>query len=73
MTFFESIDYLTSRLMLPLGGLLFVLFAGWVLDRDVFRDELALRHQRLFSVVYSLLRYVAPAGILIILVTELTK
>ena len=59
--------------MLPLGGLLFVLFAGWVLDRDVFRDELALRHQRLFSLVYSLLRYVAPAGILIILVTELSK
>jgi NSS family neurotransmitter:Na+ symporter len=73
MTFFESIDYLTSRIMLPLGGLLFVLFAGWVLDRDVFRDELALRHQRLFSLVYSLLRYVAPTGILIILVTELSK
>jgi NSS family neurotransmitter:Na+ symporter len=44
-----------------------------VLDRDVFRDELALKYRRLFPLIYSLLRYVAPAGILIILVTELTK
>ena len=72
-TFFESIDYLTSRIFLPLGGLLFVIFAGWVLDREVFRGELALRHPRLFPVVYWLLRYLAPAGILIIFITELSK
>ena len=72
-TFFESIDYLTSRIFLPLGGLCFVLFAGWVLDRDVFRTELALTYPRLFPVIYSLLRYVAPTGILIIFLTELIK
>ncbi|PCD01072.1 sodium-dependent transporter [Halopseudomonas pelagia] len=72
-TLFESIDYLTSRIMLPLGGLLFALFAGWVIGRDVFRAELALRHPRLFPVVYWLLRYVAPTGVLIVFVTELFK
>lgn len=72
-TLFESIDYLTSRIMLPLGGLLFALFAGWVLGRDAFRDELGLRHPRVFPVVYWLLRYVAPLGVLIVFVTELLK
>jgi NSS family neurotransmitter:Na+ symporter len=72
-TFFESVDYVTSRIMLPLGGLLFAVFAGWVLGRDVFRAELALSHPRLFPVVYCLLRYVAPLGVLIVFVTELFK
>lgn len=72
-TFFELVDYLTSRIMLPLGGLLFALFAGWVLDREVFRAELGLRYPRLFPVVYWLLRYVAPVGVLIVFASELLK
>ncbi|WP_090271477.1 sodium-dependent transporter [Halopseudomonas litoralis] len=72
-TFFDSIDYLTSRIMLPLGGLCFVLFAGWVLDRDVVRAELAMEKSRLFPVVYTLVRYVAPVGVMIIFLTELFK
>jgi NSS family neurotransmitter:Na+ symporter len=72
-TFFESVDYLTSRIMLPLGGLLFAVFAGWVLGGDMFRAELALRHPLLFPVVYCLLRYVSPLGVLIVFVTELLK
>lgn len=48
-TLFESIDYLTSRIMLPLGGLLFAVFAGWILGREVFRAELALRHPGCFQ------------------------
>ncbi len=72
-TFFDSVDYLTSRIMLPLGGFFFVLFAGWVLDRDVFVAELALAKPRLFPVIYALVRYVAPVGILIIFIAELVK
>ncbi|QJD60234.1 sodium-dependent transporter [Pseudomonas sp. gcc21] len=70
-TFFDTVDYVTSRIMLPLGGLLFALFAGWVLGRDVFKAELGLKYPRLFPVVYWLLRYVAPVGVTIVFVTEL--
>lgn len=72
-TFFDSVDYLTSRIMLPLGGFFFVLFAGWVLGRDVFVAELALVKPRLFPVIYALVRYVAPVGILIVFIAELVK
>jgi NSS family neurotransmitter:Na+ symporter len=71
--FFDSIDYLTSRILLPLGGLAFVLFAGWVLQRETVRDELALRHPRLFPWVYWGMRVVAPLGVLIVFVAELLK
>jgi NSS family neurotransmitter:Na+ symporter len=71
--FFDSIDYLTSRILLPLGGLAFALFAGWVLKREVVRDELAIGHPLLFGLVYWLVRVVAPIGVLIVFVAELSK
>ena len=73
MNFFDSIDYLTSRILLPLGGLAFLLFAGWVLKRDTVREELAMKNPLLFSLVYWLVRLVAPLGVLIVFVTELMK
>ncbi|SDS94586.1 neurotransmitter:Na+ symporter, NSS family [Halopseudomonas xinjiangensis] len=72
-TFFESIDYLTSRILLPLGGLSFCLFGGWVLSRDALREELSLKHPWLFPMILCLLRYVAPAGVIVVFVTELFK
>lgn len=71
--FFDSIDYLTSRILLPLGGLAFVLFAGWVLGREAVREELAMHYPRLFAVVFWLIRVVAPLGVLIVFVAELSK
>ena len=71
--FFDSIDYLTSRILLPLGGLAFLLFAGWVLKRDAVREELAMKSPLLFGLVYWLVRLVAPLGVLIVFIAELTK
>lgn len=34
LDFFGVIDFFTSRIMLPLGGLCFVVFAGWVMNRE---------------------------------------
>jgi neurotransmitter:Na+ symporter, NSS family len=73
LDFFGVIDFLTSRLMLPLGCLCFVIFAGWVMGRDAVRDELAMRNPRLFSLAFFLMRYVAPAGILVVFAVELWK
>lgn len=73
LDFFGVIDFLTSRIMLPLGCLFFVVFAGWVMGREAVRDELAMRSPRLFSLVFFLMRYVAPAGILVVFAVELWK
>ncbi|WNF47810.1 sodium-dependent transporter [Pseudomonas sp. SG20056] len=71
--FFDTIDYLTSRILLPFGGLAFAIFAGWVLKRKAVREELAMKSPLLFNVVYWLIRVVAPIGVLIVFVAELSK
>ena len=66
-TIYDNIDYLTSNIMLPLGGLLIAVFAGWVMCRNSTADELggAGFSYRAWRV---LARFIAPVGILIIFV-----
>ncbi|MGI9234607.1 MAG: sodium-dependent transporter, partial [Woeseiaceae bacterium] len=66
-TIFDNVDYLTSNIMLPLGGLLIVLFAGWVMCRNSTADELG-GSGFLFRSWRLLARFVAPIGILLVLI-----
>jgi NSS family neurotransmitter:Na+ symporter len=61
-TVFDLLDYLTSNLLLPLGGLAIALFAGWVVPAGILEGELGLGTAA-GRVLRVLLRYVAPAGI----------
>ncbi len=66
-TIFDNVDYLTSNIMLPLGGLLIVLFAGWVMCRNSTADE--LRGSGAWYKTWRVLaRFVAPIGILLVLI-----
>mgnify|MGYP001295672877 CR=1 FL=1 len=40
MTIFDNLDYLTSKIMLALGGLLIALFVGYVMNRAIVKKEL---------------------------------
>ncbi|GEN22373.1 transporter [Halomonas cupida] len=70
MHFFDWLDYLTSRLMMPLGGLGMVLLAGFVLNKHVMRDELGLS-PRVYALWLFMVRYVSPLGILVIFINAL--
>ena len=63
---FSVFDDLSGRILLPLGGMLISIFAGWVLDRKLYRDELsnggALKTPYFKLLVFSL-RYIAPLAI----------
>lgn len=65
-TIFDNVDYLTSNIMLPLGGLLIAVFAGWVMCRNSTSDELG-DSGMLFKAWRIAARYVAPLGILFVL------
>ena len=65
-TIFENVDYLTSNIMLPLGGLLIVWFAGWVMCRNSTSDELG-NTSTIFKVWRFAARFLAPVGILFVL------
>lgn len=67
-TFFDIVDYLTSNIMLPLGGLLIALFAGWIMSEKSVREEMAMSHRGLYRAWYVLLRFVTPVGVLLVFI-----
>ena len=75
-TFFDFLDKLCSNWLLPLGGLLFTVFAGWVMPKADVADEFTGggRYRvatAVFPFVWFLLRYVAPVGIAVVFVSNL--
>ena len=65
--FFDLFDKATANVLMPLGGLLTSIFAGWVLDRKILRTEISDHGSmrcRLFGLLVVLLRYVCPALLL---------
>lgn len=74
-TMFGLADFVSSNLLLPLGGILIALFTGWVWGRDRFTRALsndgALGNARLASLLVILLKYVSPVLILIVMLQGL--
>ena len=70
-TIFDNIDYLTSNIILPLGGLLITIFAGWIMCRNSTADELG-GSGSIYKIWRLLARYVAPVGILFVLYNAVT-
>ncbi len=70
-TMFGLLDYVSSNIMLPVGGFLIVLFAGWVLPASVLRDEIGLRNKTWQKIWQFIVRYLCPVAIVIILVNLL--
>ncbi|MBP5981943.1 MAG: sodium-dependent transporter [Halomonas sp.] len=64
-TFFDWLDYITSRWMMPLGGLGTVVLAGFILKNETFRAELGLSPLP-YTLWLAMVRYVSPLGILVI-------
>ena len=64
-TVFDLLDFLASNILLPLGGLLIALFAGWVMSRASSAEELALGNLG-YRIWRFVLRYVAPLAILLV-------
>lgn len=67
MTVFGLVDFVTTSVLLPLGGLLIAIFVGWVMKRELIEHELKLDSPRFRQLWYGLLRYVSPVAVLIVL------
>jgi len=65
-TFMDNFDYLTSNIMLPLGGLLVTIFCGWVMCRNSSADELNVGTGRLYQIWHFLTRYIAPVAVVLV-------
>ncbi|MGQ9831257.1 MAG: sodium-dependent transporter [Thermochromatium sp.] len=65
-TWFELMDYLTANILLPVGGLLIALFAGWVMSRTTSCDELGMGDGPWYRIWRFLVRYVSPSLVVIV-------
>ena len=67
MTFFDHLDFLTSNLMLPLGGVGIAIFAGWVMTTASTRTALDLHDGFWYALWVFSIRFVAPVAVSIVL------
>ena len=65
-TIFDNLDYLTSNIMLPLGGLFITIFAGWVMCENSSADELDPGAGLLYRIWLFLSRWVAPIAVVLV-------
>lgn len=70
-TLFDGMDFVSSNIMLPIGGMLIVIFVGWKLGKSKFFAEItnegALKSP-LKAIIFFIIKYVAPLAIAIVFV-----
>lgn len=68
--FFDLFDFLSSNILLPLGGLLIVIFTGYILDKGDVKNELtnhgSLKTGAIVDVVFFIARFVTPILLVIV-------
>lgn len=66
----DAIDGFTGQVMLPLAGLLIVLFVGWRLDKAIIAEEFQ-GSESLGKLLLLLTRFVAPIFVFIVLLSSI--
>lgn len=69
-TVFDTLEYLTANIMLPLGGLFIAIFAAWLMRESSSREELAT-WPWLYRSWRWLTRYVTPVAVLIVFLSAI--
>ncbi len=67
MTFFDTMDYVSNNIILPLGGIFIAVFAAWILDGKI-RDEEMVHDGLLYGAWRVLARFVAPVAVAIVFI-----
>jgi NSS family neurotransmitter:Na+ symporter len=72
--FFDLFDFLSSNVLLPVGGLAIAIIGGWLVSRTAFLEELSRGHAGTpwhARATYAFVRYVSPVLVLLILLNSL--
>ncbi|MGI0118335.1 sodium-dependent transporter [Zooshikella sp. RANM57] len=72
-TVFDFLDYLTANIMLPLGGMLIAIYAGWALKRSLVLNELALKNLLYFNLWRATSRVIAPVAVFVVFIVTLIQ
>lgn len=70
-TVFGLVEFASANVLLPLSGLLIAVFAGWKLSRAATVEELHLGDGPAYRLWRLLVRWIAPAGVLLVFLNVL--
>jgi neurotransmitter:Na+ symporter, NSS family len=59
----DTLDFFSNQILLPLGGLLIAIFAGWGVKRAYSRDEFLTLHHAGYELWHFLIRFVVPLAL----------
>ena len=68
---FDTLDYITSNIMLPLGGLLIAIFVGWIYGYTKTRKTMPGMPTLPFNLMFITIRFIAPIGVAIVFINGL--
>ena len=74
MTLFDLFDYVTAKIMLPLGGMFICIFVGTHIKKQLLRDQMTNNGKvrfYLFNTYAFFIKYLAPVAIGLIFFNEL--
>ena len=70
--FNELLDYFSTKVLLPLGGLMIAVFAGWAVKRSSSKDELNRLGDLGYGLWRVLIRFVVPPALVVIFIVGVT-
>ncbi|MBS6575941.1 sodium-dependent transporter [Parabacteroides goldsteinii] len=71
---FDALDYLTAKIMMPIGGMMICVFVGLRIERKVLKEELTNKGTitfYFFNTYAFFIKYIAPVAIGLIFLNEL--
>lgn len=70
--FFSLLDFITSSIMLPLGGLFIGVFVAWAMRPDIREAQIELKG-RLLALFNFSLRYVTPLAVILVFASNIAS
>ena len=71
LTFFDSVDYFSQNILLPLGGMLITFFAIWLLPKGMVEQQLGIQNPVLGWAWKVVAGIVAPLGVLAVFLSTM--
>ncbi|MDH3267090.1 MAG: sodium-dependent transporter [Gammaproteobacteria bacterium] len=72
MTIYDSLDYVMSNVLLPVGAFLTALFIGWFASSEAIREEMGLPDGMAYKTWRVLIRFIVPVAVAMIFAVSIT-
>ena len=71
LNIFDFLDYLTSNILLPMGGILITIYVSWLLSKEKIDSELKIKSRILRVLWYFSARVIAPIAVIFVMLNAI--